>query len=164
MAVVLKAQELAGLDLLVDGEFNRFDPQHPETDGKIDYFIRQLKNVRTNLSRPEEKKFEELIQMRFRSRPAGVVEGQIGDGTLNLEHDFLRARQLTDAPAEVHDDQPLHAGAGAGGPAIPFARGTGERPGGRAGGADPGHRRRVIQVNEEVLTGTPSDAPWAAEA
>ena len=36
--------------------------------------------------------------MRFRNRPAGVVEGQIGDGTLNLEHDYLRARQLTTRP------------------------------------------------------------------
>jgi len=28
---VLKIQELAGLDLLTDGELMRFDPSHPET-------------------------------------------------------------------------------------------------------------------------------------
>ena len=33
VAAFLAAQELAGLDLLMDGEFNHFDPQHPETDG-----------------------------------------------------------------------------------------------------------------------------------
>ena len=30
---VLKSQELAGLDLVTDGELMRFDPSHPETNG-----------------------------------------------------------------------------------------------------------------------------------
>ena len=30
---VLKTQELAGLDLISDGELIRFDPSHPETKG-----------------------------------------------------------------------------------------------------------------------------------
>jgi 5-methyltetrahydropteroyltriglutamate--homocysteine methyltransferase len=164
MAVVLKAQELAGIDLLVDGEFNRFDPQHPETDGKIDYFIRQLKNVRTNLTRPEEKKFEELIQMRFRSRPAGVVEGQVGDGTLNLEHDYLRARQLTTRPlkftitspymlARVLVDRQYHS-------REELVSVLADVLAGQIREID----ADVIQVNEEVLTGSPADGPWVAEA
>jgi 5-methyltetrahydropteroyltriglutamate--homocysteine methyltransferase len=28
--VVLKTQELAGIDVVADGELNRFDPSHPE--------------------------------------------------------------------------------------------------------------------------------------
>src|SRR5713226_3416223 len=32
-AVVLHLQELAGIDLVVDGELYRFDPDHPETNG-----------------------------------------------------------------------------------------------------------------------------------
>jgi 5-methyltetrahydropteroyltriglutamate--homocysteine methyltransferase len=164
MAVVLKAQELAGLDLLVDGEFNRFNPQHPETDGKIDYFIQQLKNVRTTLTRPEKKKFEELVQMRFRSRPAGVVEGLIGDGTLNLEHDFLRARQLTTRPlkftitspymlARVLVDRQYHS-------REELVSALADLLAGQIREID----ADVIQVNEEVLPGTPSDGSWAAEA
>src|SRR5712671_8182403 len=30
---VLKTQELAGIDLVTDGELMRFDPSHPETNG-----------------------------------------------------------------------------------------------------------------------------------
>jgi 5-methyltetrahydropteroyltriglutamate--homocysteine methyltransferase len=30
---VLKAQELAGLDVISDGELQRFDPSHPKTNG-----------------------------------------------------------------------------------------------------------------------------------
>ena len=164
IAVVLKAQEMAGLDLLMDGEFNRFDPHHPETDGKIDYFIRQLKNVRTDLTRPEEKKFEELIQMRFRSRPAGVVEGPVGDGTLNLEHDYLRARQLTERPlkftitspymlARVLVDRQYHL-------REELVSVLADVLAGQIREID----ADVIQVNEEMLTGSPGDAPWAAEA
>ena len=37
---VLKTQELAGLDLVTDGELMRFDPSHPEANGMVDYFVR----------------------------------------------------------------------------------------------------------------------------
>ena len=35
--VVLKTQELAGLDVISDGELTRFDVNHPETNGMIEY-------------------------------------------------------------------------------------------------------------------------------
>jgi 5-methyltetrahydropteroyltriglutamate--homocysteine methyltransferase len=163
-AVLLKSQELAGLDLLVDGEFNRWDPDHPETDGKIDYFIRRLKSVRTDLSRSEEKKFEELSHLRYRSRPAGVVEGQIGEGTLNLERDFLRIRQLTQRPlkftitspymlARILVDRQYH---------------TREELVSALADVLAGQVRDieadVVQVNEEVLPGNAPDGVWVAEA
>jgi len=164
VAVVLKAQELAGLDLLVDGEFNRHIPDHPETDGKIDYFIRQLRNIRTELSRSEEKQFAEFAHMRFRSRSAGVVEGQIGDGTLNLERDFQRARQLTSRPlkftltspymlARVLVDRHYHA-------REELVNALADVLTGQIRDID----ADVIQINEEVLTGNPGDGPWVAEA
>ncbi len=160
----LKAQELAGLDLMVDGEFNRFDPQHPETDGKIDYFIRQLLNIRTGLTRAEEKQFEEIAALRFRSRSAGVVEGQIGDGTLNLERDFQRARQLTKRPlkftltspymlAHILVDRHYHSRAD-------LVSALADVLAGQIRDLD----AEVIQINEEVLTGNPGDGPWVAEA
>jgi len=45
--VVLKTQELAGIDAVADGELNRFDPSHPETNGMIDYFVRQMHGIRS---------------------------------------------------------------------------------------------------------------------
>ena len=35
-AVVLRAQERAGIEVVADGELYRFDPNHPETNGMID--------------------------------------------------------------------------------------------------------------------------------
>src|SRR5262249_61472466 len=48
--VVLKTQELAGIDVVADGELSRFDVGHPETNGMIDSFVRPLAGVRTALT------------------------------------------------------------------------------------------------------------------
>lgn len=38
--VVLNTQEAAGIDIVCDGELYRFDVNHPETNGMIEYFVR----------------------------------------------------------------------------------------------------------------------------
>ncbi len=96
--VVLKTQELAGIDLIADGELYRFDVSHPETNGMIDYFVRPLAGVRTAITRADLKAFENKAGMAFRSRPAGVIEGQIGEGCLDLVSAYRRVRRLTDRP------------------------------------------------------------------
>jgi 5-methyltetrahydropteroyltriglutamate--homocysteine methyltransferase len=45
MLVALKTQELAGIDLVADGELHRWDTNHPETNGMIDYFVPPLQGV-----------------------------------------------------------------------------------------------------------------------
>lgn len=163
MAVFLKTQELAGLDLLVDGEFNRWDPNHPETDGKIDYFIRPLKNVRTHSSRAEEKKFEELAHLRFRAKPAGVVEGQIGEGLLNLERDFVRARRLTARPLKFTVTSPYMLGR----TLVDRHYHSREELVSALSDVLMGQIRDidadVVQINEEHLPGNPADGVWVAE-
>src|SRR3954451_14022646 len=94
-AVVFKAQELAGIDLVVDGELYRFDVNHPETNGMIDYFIRPMAGIRWQISRDDLRKFRETDGRRYRAEPAGVVESEIGEGTLDLPRDYRRARALT---------------------------------------------------------------------
>ena len=42
MMAVLKTQELAGIDLVADGELYRWDINHAETNGMIDYFVRPM--------------------------------------------------------------------------------------------------------------------------
>ena len=82
--VILKIQELVGLDVIADGELSRFDPNHPETNGMIDYFIAPMESIQTHLSRQELAEFRQKAGMGFRAQPAGVVRGPIGEGTLNL--------------------------------------------------------------------------------
>ena len=43
--VVFDIQRQAGIDLPTDGELYRFDINHPDTNGMIDYFIRPLGGV-----------------------------------------------------------------------------------------------------------------------
>lgn len=96
--VVLKTQELAGIDVIADGELNRFDPSHPETNGMIDYFVAQMEGVRSRFSVTDIAKFREDAGMTFRTQPAGIVTGEIGEGMLNLPRDYEFTRSLTTQP------------------------------------------------------------------
>src|SRR5215216_8093096 len=80
--VVFKTQEMAGINVVADGELYRFDVNHPDTNGMIDYFVRPLAGVRPTPGRADVEEFARLPGMGFRSAPAGVVEGPIGEGTL----------------------------------------------------------------------------------
>ena len=95
--VVLKTQELAGIDLVSDGELSRFDVSHPETNGMIDYFIRPMGGISSALSRENLAQFAAEQRMGFRAQPAGVVEGPLTEGTLNLPRDWQLFRGLSSA-------------------------------------------------------------------
>jgi 5-methyltetrahydropteroyltriglutamate--homocysteine methyltransferase len=82
--VVFDIQRKAGIDLPTDGELYRFDINHPDTNGMIDYFIGSMSGVRTELGRSDWDAFTKMDSMGFRRKPAGVVTSQIGEGKLNL--------------------------------------------------------------------------------
>jgi 5-methyltetrahydropteroyltriglutamate--homocysteine methyltransferase len=96
--VVLKTQELAGIDVIADGELNRFDPSHPETNGMIDYFVSRMDGVRTRFSISDIERFRADAGLSYRTQPAGIVTGEIGEGTLNLPRDYEFTRALTSRP------------------------------------------------------------------
>jgi 5-methyltetrahydropteroyltriglutamate--homocysteine methyltransferase len=163
-AAVLTTQEQAGIDVVADGEMYRFDVNHPETNGMIEYFVNPLENVRPDTTRADARRFREREEMAFRSKPAAVVEGPIGPGTLDLVADYERVRRLTDAPLKFtvtgphmlsktllddeYDDRPALAHALAESMADQVA----------ALDAD------VVQFDEANLTGSPDEADWAASA
>jgi 5-methyltetrahydropteroyltriglutamate--homocysteine methyltransferase len=96
--VVLKTQEMAGIDVVADGELNRFDPSHPETNGMIDYFVSQMDGIRTKFSISDHVAFRADAGLNYRAAPAGIVDGEIGEGTLNLPADYEFTRGLTGHP------------------------------------------------------------------
>jgi 5-methyltetrahydropteroyltriglutamate--homocysteine methyltransferase len=85
--VVFDIQRQAGIDLPTDGELYRFDVNHPDTNGMIDYFLRPMSGIRSQLGRSDHMAFAERSDMQFRRKAAGVVEGEIGEGGLNLAAD-----------------------------------------------------------------------------
>src|SRR5687767_7575952 len=96
--VVFKTQEMAGIDVVADGELYRFDVNHPDTNGMIDYFTRPMSGIRSAVTRADIEEFSRIAGMGFRAEPAGVVEGPVDEGTLNLPRDYRRARSLTNHP------------------------------------------------------------------
>jgi 5-methyltetrahydropteroyltriglutamate--homocysteine methyltransferase len=97
-AVILHLQELAGIDLAVDGELYRFNPDHPETNGMIDYFVQPMEGIRSAIGRTDIELFRSQPHLGFRRRPAGVVEGPVGEGTLDLVDAYRRAAALSRGP------------------------------------------------------------------
>src|SRR6187549_1106787 len=81
--VVFDIQRQAGIDLPTDGELYRFDVNHPDTNGMIDYFIRPMAGVRSAVGRHDAEVFAREKSMAFRAKPAGVVVEQLGEGGLN---------------------------------------------------------------------------------
>jgi 5-methyltetrahydropteroyltriglutamate--homocysteine methyltransferase len=92
--VVIGTQEQAGIDVVCDGELYRFDINHPETNGMIEYFVRPMSGVTQRFS------FDDLIAwradsgMKFRTRPPGTVTGPLDHGSLDLPLACARAKAL----------------------------------------------------------------------
>jgi 5-methyltetrahydropteroyltriglutamate--homocysteine methyltransferase len=96
--VVLATQEQAGIDLVCDGELYRFDLNHPETNGMIEYFTRPMTGIRSDIGFSEWLEYAKGAGMKFRTRPPGVVDGKVGAGSLNLPIPCARARALATRP------------------------------------------------------------------
>ncbi len=162
--VVLHTQERAGIDLVCDGELYRFDVNHPETNGMIDYFLRPMAGVRTAITWAELKDYRRRHDMGYRARPPAVVDGPIGPGTLDLVTPCLRARQLAGRPLKFTVTGPhmlaktvldQHFG-----DVGELAHAIAEVLAGQVAHLD----ADVIQVDEANLPGHPDEWPWAASA
>ena len=162
--VVLKTQELAEIDVIADGELYRFDINHPETNGMIEYFVRPLGNVRSEVTRADVVVFAKQEGMGFRVRPAAVVEGALHEGRLDLVNAYRSIRPLTKAALKFtitgphmlsktlldyhYKDLPSLANA----LAEVLAKQISEID------AD------VVQIDEANLPGSPDEWEWAASA
>ncbi|HLT27971.1 MAG TPA: cobalamin-independent methionine synthase II family protein [Zeimonas sp.] len=162
--VVIGIQEHAGIDVVCDGELYRFDLNHPETNGMIEYFVRPLDGVSQRLS------FDALIAwranagMRFRTRPPGIVEGPIGHGSLDLPAACARAKALARKPFKFTLTGPhmlaktlidRHYGDPA-----KLAHAIADVLAEQVAQLD----ADVVQLDEANLPGHPDEWPWAASA
>lgn len=162
--VVFQIQELAGIDVVADGELYRWDVNHPDTNGMIEYFIRPMDGIRSRITRRDVEEFRRLEGMGFRAAPAGVVEGPIDEGTLSLGEDYRRARACTAHPMKFTLTGPHmltktlmdhHYGS-----RDALAMGLAEALARQVRELDP----EVIQIDEANITGHPDEAEWAAAA
>jgi 5-methyltetrahydropteroyltriglutamate--homocysteine methyltransferase len=96
--VVIHTQEMAGIDLVCDGELYRFDVNHPETNGMIEYFLLPMSGVRREIGLAEWLNFKKEPGMEFRSKPSGVVVSKLGPGSLDLPTACARAKSLATKP------------------------------------------------------------------
>jgi len=162
--VVIHIQEQAGIDLVCDGELSRFDVNHPETNGMIEYFVKPMAGIRSAMQ------FEELVAyraqrgMEFRTRPPAVVDGPVGPGTLDLPGACAKARRLASRPLKFTLTGPhmlaktlldKHYGS------VPdLAMAIADALAAQVAHLD----ADVVQVDEANIPGSPDEWEWAAAA
>jgi len=162
--VVIHTQEQAGIDLVCDGELYRFDVNHPETNGMIEYFVKPMAGVRSAVTFDELTAYRAQPATKFRTRPPAVVEGPIGPGTLDLPQACARARKLTRRPFKFTLTGPhmlakmLYDVHYRNLPALTMAIADALAAQVRHLDAD------VVQVDEANLPGSPDEWEWAAAA
>ena len=96
--VVIGVQEQAGIDVVCDGELYRFDIDHPETNGMIEYFVKPMDGITQRFSFEDLVAYRASTGMKFRTRPPGTVVGPIGHGSLDLPLACSRAHALATKP------------------------------------------------------------------
>ncbi len=162
--VVIHLQEQAGIDLVCDGELSRFDVNHPETNGMIEYFVRPMSGMRTAITFDELVAYRSQRGMGFRTRPPAVVDGPIGAGTLDLPHACVRGRRLAVKPFKFTLTGPHMLAKSVidkhyrSVPELALAIGDALAAQVRYLDAD------VVQVDEANIPGNPEEWQWAAAA
>ena len=162
MLAVIKTQELAGIDVVADGELYRWDINHAETNGMIDYFLRPMEGVAVDLTRDQLTRWRSKPGQQFRSAPPGIVVGPLGSGRLNLERDYQLFRDLTTRPRKFTVTSPYM-----------LAKTVGDEHYGSLDRLVPALAEvlnqqvqaidaDVVQVDEANVTGHPEDARLAA--
>ncbi|MCZ7566966.1 MAG: hypothetical protein M5U08_26690 [Burkholderiales bacterium] len=162
--VVIHTQERAGIDVVCDGELYRFDVNHPETNGMIEFFVRPMDGIRTRIAFDELTRYRAQRGMGFRTRPPGVVDGPVRSGALDLPHACARARALATHAFKFTVTGPhmlaktlvdRHYGSTAA-LAEAIAAALAEQV--------PHLDADVLQLDEANLPGSPDEWPWAAVA
>ena len=160
--VVFDIQAQAGIDLPTDGELYRFDVNHPDTNGMIEYFIRPMSGIDGQVGRSITEEFSRHHPMGFRRKPAGVVTGPLGEGSLNLLADCQRAASVAGGDFKFTVTSPYmlartlldhHYGS--------FDKLT-MALGEVLAAQMPGLPATCVQVDEANIPGNPKDGPLAA--
>jgi len=162
--VIFDTQRQAGIDLPTDGELSRFDINHPDTNGMIEYFVTPMGGCDTAIGRSEAEDFRANQSMGFRAKPAAVVREALHGGGLNLIDDCRRAANLAGGAfkftvtspymlARTLLDQHYHDFAAL---TLALADVLAEQVSGCP--------CSCLQVDEANIPGNPSDGPLAAEA
>ena len=95
---IIKIQELADIDVVADGELYRWDINHAETNGMIDFFVKPMQGVQRRLTSQQLAAWRNESGNQFRAMPPGIVVDNLEPGMLNLKEDYSLFRNLTDRP------------------------------------------------------------------
>lgn len=163
LLAVMKTQELAGIDVISDGEISRFDVNRPKTNGMIETFVRPLGGVRVDFTMEELESFRSRPGVRFRAAPAALVVGPLDAGLLNLPEAWRRVKELSSTPIKFTLTSPYMLARTVADVYYKDIRALASAFAEVLRAQVEGVDAPVIQIDEAGLTGNPKDASWAAE-
>lgn len=164
IALAMRAQERAGIDVISDGEINRWDLARNAPGGMVERFVRPMSGVSTELSLAQLAAFHARSEMAYRKAPPGIVTGPIGAGLLDLPREWRRARRLTARPLKFTLTSPYMMARTLADEHYPGVRELALALAGVLAEQVRGIDAAVVQVDEPNLPGSPGDGPIAAEA
>jgi len=162
--VIFDTQRQLGIDLPTDGELYRFDVNHPDTNGMIEYFVQGMGGINREPGRSDAEAFRAKAEMSFRAKPAGIVEKELSEGRLDLLEDCLRASKVAGGPFKFTLTSPYMLAR------TLLDRHYGDFEAMTMAIADilaaqvKGLPCACVQVDEANVPGNPEDAPLAARA
>lgn len=98
MALVLRAHERAGIDVIGDGELGRWDLQRNAPGGMVERFVRKMSGIQPGQTREQRESFESRDDTRYRRNAPAVVVAEVGEGDLDLVREWRLVNGLSDAP------------------------------------------------------------------
>lgn len=98
--VVLQVQQQAGIDVASDGELTRWNVREHRPSGMVERFAGRMEGIATVATAAQRLAYESRQDVAYRGTPAGVVVGELGPGTLDLELDWRFVAALTPQPVK----------------------------------------------------------------
>lgn len=96
IALVMRAHERAGIDVISDGEISRWDLRRGMVGGMVERFVLSLSGIEPVLSRVQREQFESRQETRYRRTAPGIVVDAIGEGSMDLTAEWRHLRSMTE--------------------------------------------------------------------
>ncbi len=164
IALVMRAQENAGIDVICDGELGRWDLERNEPGGMVERFVRFLSGIEVEATSEQRQAYRQAAETSYRAGVPGVITGPLGPGRLDLVGQWRQSSQLSRWPQKFTITSPYMIGKLL---LDEHYRHLERRTlaiadvlADQVSGID----AAVLQIDEPNLPGTPEDGPLAAAA
>jgi 5-methyltetrahydropteroyltriglutamate--homocysteine methyltransferase len=164
IAVVMRAQEGAGVDVICDGELGRWDLERNEPGGMVERFVRLMSGAEIEATFEQRQAYRQAAGTSYRAHVPAVITRPLGSGRMDLVGEWRQSSGLSALPQKFTITSPYMIGK------LVLDEHYRDLEKRTLAVADvladqvSGIDAAVLQIDEPNLPGTPDDGPLAAAA